>query len=256
MIERLSVPYNPHPFFSPADSGAKVWRYMDFTKFVSLLDTSALFFSRADQLSDAWEGAHTAENLRRRQAVRGVNNKDEAVVIDSVSQFYRSLRLHTFMSCWHLNDVESAAMWKLYVSHNEGIAIQTRFERLVGSFQGDENDLFQVHVGKVAYLDYEHEEFIEGNAFIPFLHKRLSFQHEHELRAIIQPIPPSGDPLTGSDPFADGLLVEVDLRMLIECIYVAPTSELWFKTLVENIAKKYGLGVSIQHSDLARDPLY
>ena len=229
---------------------------MDFTKFVSLLDTDALFFSRADNLPDAWEGAHAAENLRRRPVIRGANNKDEVVVMDSLSQFHRSLRLHTFMSCWHLNEVESAAMWKLYVSHNEGIAIQTTFERLVGSFQGDESDLFQVYVGKVAYLDYEHEEFIEGNTFIPFLHKRLSFQHEHELRAIIQPIPPSGDPLTESEPYADGLLVEVNLQMLIECIYVAPTSAVWFETLVRNIAKKYDLRASIQNSDLARDPLY
>jgi len=223
--------------FSPADSGARVWRYMDFTKFASLLDTNALFFSQADQLSDAWEGAYTAENLHR-PVIWGDSNGGEAVVMDSLSHFHRCLRLHTFMSCWHLNDVESAAMWKLYVSHNEGIAIQTTFERLVGSFQGDESDLFQVYVGKVAYLDYEHEKFSEGDTFIPFLHKRLSFQHEHELRAIIQPIPPSGDPLTESDPYAEGLLVEIDLRMLIECIYVAPTSAAWFKTLVANITRR------------------
>jgi hypothetical protein len=135
---------------------------MDFTKFVSLLDTSAVFFSRADHLSDAWEGAHTTENLRRRPVIWGANNKDEAVVMDSLLQFHRSLRLHTFMSCWHLNDVESAAMWKLYVSHNEGIAIQTTFGRLVGSFQGDESDLFQVYVGKVEYLDYEMDRHDEG----------------------------------------------------------------------------------------------
>jgi hypothetical protein len=175
---------------------------------------------------------------------------------ESLSQFHRSLRLHTFVSCWHLNDVESAAMWKLYVPNNEGVAIQTTFERLVGAFQGDENGLFQVHVGKVEYLNYEHEGFNEGNTFVPFLHKRLSFQHEHELRAVIQPIPPSSDPLTDSDPFADGLLVEVDLRTLVECVYLAPMSEAWFKTLVENVAKKYGLSASVQHSDLARAPLF
>jgi hypothetical protein len=230
---------------------------MDFTKFVSLLDSTALFFSRADRLSDAWEGAHTEENRRQRPTIIRVGEGETVEeMMDGVSQFHRSLRLHTFVNCWHLNDVESAAMWKLYVSHNEGIAVQTTFERLVGSFQGDESDMFDVYVGKVSYLDYEHDAFPEGNTFVPFLHKRRSFEHEHELRAIIQPILAGGRPLTDIHPFADGLLVEVDLRMLIEHIYVAPTSEAWFAALVENTTKKYGLVGSVRHSDMIRDPLY
>ena len=257
MIERLSVRYRPHPCFSPADSGTWVWRYMDFTKLVSLLDNNALFFPRADRLTDTWEGAYTLENLRRRPALFSADEGEAASAnLEGLSQFHRSLRLHTFVSCWHLNDAESAAMWRLYLSQNEGIAIQTTFERLIGSFQGDENDMFEVYVGKVGYLNYESEVFPEGNTFVPFLHKRLSFEHEHELRAIIQPVFPGGSPLTETDPFADGLLVDVDLRKLIECIYVAPTSEAWFTALVENTARKYGLSVSIRHSDLVRDPLY
>lgn len=257
MIERLSVRYSPHPSFSPADNDAQVWRYIDFTKFVSLLDSNALFFARADSMSDAWEGAYTAENLRQRPEVfHPADGESAAEMMQGLSLFHRSLRLHTFMSCWHLNNVESAAMWKLYVSQNEGIAIQSTFERLVRSFQGDENDMFEVYVGKTNYLDYKRELFPEGNTFLPFLHKRLSFEHEHELRAIIQPVFPGGDPLTESDPFADGLLVGVDLQTLIEGIYVASTSEAWFAALVENVAKKYGLAVSVRHSDLQRTPLY
>ena len=45
--------YKEHPEFcrSTIRSDAMLWRYMDFTKFVSLLDTaSALFFARADKL--------------------------------------------------------------------------------------------------------------------------------------------------------------------------------------------------------------
>jgi len=30
----------------------KIWRYMDFTKFVNLLDTESLFFCRADSFED------------------------------------------------------------------------------------------------------------------------------------------------------------------------------------------------------------
>ncbi len=249
MIQRLSARYGPHPDFLPADKGAKVWRYMDFTKFASLLDTSALFFSRADQLPDAWEGAHTVWGVLGRP-VFWTPQEDE------VGKFHRSLRQHTFVSCWHMNDVESAAMWKLYVSQNEGIAIQTTFDRFTASFQGDESNIFDVHVGRVRYLDYDRDVFPEGNTFLPFLHKRLSFEHEHELRAIIQPVWPGGNPLVDSDPYAEGLLVDIDLHNLIECVYVAPTSETWFKDLVTNVAKRYGLRAPIQQSDLARDPVY
>src|SRR5271163_1288021 len=57
---------------------------MDFTKFASLLDTNALFFSQADQLSDAWEGAYTAENLHR-PVIWGDSNGGEAVVMDTLT---------------------------------------------------------------------------------------------------------------------------------------------------------------------------
>jgi len=253
----VSVRYSLHPFFLLPENAAVVWRYMDFTKFVSLIDTNALFFPRADHLSDRWEGAYTQENLRRRQLmveeIKGTESQD---MMEDLSRLYRSLPLHTFVSCWHLNEVESDAMWQLYASRGEGIAIQSTFERLVGSFQSDENSMFDVFVGKVRYLDYARGVFPEGNSFLPFLHKRSSFEHEHELRAVIQPISPGRSPLAEAAPFADGLLVNVDLRLLIQNIYVAPTSRAWFTTLVEKIARKYGVEAPIRQSALQRDPLY
>ena len=37
--------YAEHPSFHlPTNPSAKIWRYMDFTKFVSLLETNALYF--------------------------------------------------------------------------------------------------------------------------------------------------------------------------------------------------------------------
>ncbi len=37
----------------------KIWRYLDFTKFLSYLDKKALFFTRADKLDDIFEGKFT-----------------------------------------------------------------------------------------------------------------------------------------------------------------------------------------------------
>ncbi len=42
-------------FKAPENEEIKVWRYMDFTKLISLIDTSSLFFTRADQFNDPFE---------------------------------------------------------------------------------------------------------------------------------------------------------------------------------------------------------
>jgi hypothetical protein len=67
------VRYEEHEVFDPPeDLDATIWRYVDFTKLVSLLDTKSLFFARADQLGDPFEGSYsrgqrggTARALRR-----------------------------------------------------------------------------------------------------------------------------------------------------------------------------------------------
>lgn len=42
-----------------------------------------------------------------------------------------------YISCWHMNEYESAAMWKLYAKSSDAIAIQTTFQKLCESI-GDE----------------------------------------------------------------------------------------------------------------------
>ena len=52
--------YQKHPEFEePSNENIKIWRYLDFTKFVSYLDRKALFFTRADKLDDRFEGKFT-----------------------------------------------------------------------------------------------------------------------------------------------------------------------------------------------------
>ena len=52
--------YEKHPVFTaPTDENIKIWRYMDFTKFLSFIDKKTLFFTRVDQLEDKFEGRFT-----------------------------------------------------------------------------------------------------------------------------------------------------------------------------------------------------
>jgi hypothetical protein len=51
------VPAKPHPAMRPLeDITTPIWRYMNFTKFVSMLTSHALHFARADTLGDPIEG--------------------------------------------------------------------------------------------------------------------------------------------------------------------------------------------------------
>ena len=54
--------YAEHGSFRPPPEEAVLWRYMDFTKFVSLLSTNALYFARADTLGDPLKFPHQAQS--------------------------------------------------------------------------------------------------------------------------------------------------------------------------------------------------
>ena len=101
--------YTEHPTFSPPPDDAVLWRYMDFTKFVSLLEKQALFFARADKLEDPFEGYLPGMN---RAAARRFH---EGHPDQLQTMFNRMKECPRFMliNCWHKGDHESAAMWKL-----------------------------------------------------------------------------------------------------------------------------------------------
>jgi hypothetical protein len=48
------------------DGKLKLWRYMDFTKFVSLLETHKLYFNRSDMFNDHFEGSSAKMNVLAR----------------------------------------------------------------------------------------------------------------------------------------------------------------------------------------------
>jgi len=57
-------------FVSPQDEVTKIWRYMDFTKFVSMLENKGLFFPSADNLGDPFEGSFSAVNKKLRPLIQ------------------------------------------------------------------------------------------------------------------------------------------------------------------------------------------
>jgi hypothetical protein len=272
------MPHAAHPeFIPPTNLDAVIWRYMDLGKFLSLLEKSALFFPRLDKLaaSDPYEGYYPKPNqiigqLKYADAppelLSNWNVKNEAQFKEvtaryrSMEEFGRKMLPVTFVNSWHALPYESAAMWAAYVKNHEGIAIQSTYRALTEVLRAHEE--FDVYVGMVNYIDYETEGFEFGQVFRPMMHKRRSFAHEQELRALIWTIAnKKNDEHVLDRPdlnwYKDksGLYIDVDLNVLISRIFVAPTAPTWFVELLTSLVKRYGLRKDIVHSYLASSPL-
>jgi hypothetical protein len=225
---------------------------MDFTKFVSLLDKSALFFSRADKLGDSFEGSFSMQNREMRPIIYADKIPESA--IKSLMAFMKAIRPYTLINCWHQSTHESAAMWKLYARESDGIAIKTEFMSLKLSITSDED----VYIGKVNYADYDKDFIPEGDSFSAFLYKRQDFNHEREVRAIVRlPRPTDGEKTLSEDPCEIGEYFDVDLSLLIKEIVVAPCADDWFLDLIQSVTvHRYGLEVPVVRSDLAQKPIW
>ena len=244
--------YQKNPEFEEPEDDTIIWRYVDFTKFISYLEKNALFFVRSDQLSDRYEGKFTEADIKLWEEKLKPKTKLDQIEI------YDRFRKVVNISSWHINDNESAAMWEICLQSNEGVAIKSAFKRLKDSFNPHKED--EIFIGKVNYIDYKKDITTKGNIFNPFLYKRKAFEHEKELRAFIMKSAPQeetiGKHISHVDPKWFGIHVKTDLNILIDKIVVPPNVPDWFVDLVRSIVKKYELNKKVEQSELSKDPPY
>ncbi|MFB6198689.1 MAG: hypothetical protein ABEI52_10545, partial [Halobacteriaceae archaeon] len=170
---------------------------------------------------------------------------------------------------WHMNEVESAAMWDLYTTRGYGIAVTTTVEQYLNEISQHE---FIVHAGPVNYINYRNTSIPRYDTLAPAFHKRTSFAHEREFRGVIQELPyflkaveyhrdvellKSDIEEFSPDPDS-GISVQTDTGELIDKIYVAPDTPSWRKSVVETIAESFSdLGPEdVTQSSLEEDPVF
>jgi len=238
-------------FEEPTDNTI-IWRYVDLIKFIFYLENNALFFVRSDQLPDRYEGKFTEADLKLWEDK--LNSKTKLNQMEIYDRFRKIVNV----SSWHINEIESAAMWKICLQSNEGVAVKSTFKRLKDSFIPHTED--EINIGKVKYIDYNTDVIPKGNTFFPFLFKRKAFKYENELRAVIMKFAPQdetiGKHILYVDPKWLGIPVKTDLDTLIDKIVVSPSVPEWVINLVKSIVKKYGLNKKIEASELSKDPPY
>ena len=242
---------------------------MDFTKFVAMLESDSLYFARADRLVDPFEAAYTEPMVEKYRDPKG-NTKEQQkwwevlnkFVLDKAKQRVKEF----YVNCWHINSGESAAMWKLYLKSDEGLAIRSTISRLIESANKSGETIL---IGKVRYIDYNNASFDDTNHYNRIIHKRKSYEHENELRAVIVKDAEKKRYVEIEDGWKIELLPEFDFKNhddgikacnnmidLIEKIYVAPSSREWFSNLVSTIAKKFKITCEIEPSGLGKRPLW
>jgi len=229
---------------------SRIWRYFDLAKFVHLITSETLHFTRIDQFKDKFEGSYPLQNL-----------KDWESKYPEVGDF-KNYRNFACVSCWYESDHESAAMWELYGINGQGIAVCSTIKKLQSSLESDD-----VIYEKIQYIDFIKEK---ADILIPmdaFKYKRIEFECENEFRAILQKLPQSseirnGFPILGSVDKQDGypekgVEISVDLDLLTEKVVFSPHSKMWYRDTIIRLLQSCDLHkIVVVESELAVDPVY
>jgi hypothetical protein len=233
-----------------------IWRYMKLEHLRSMLDTCTLYFASAREFDDSFEGSITCSDFNRMRAVPGMSLDLSLPGKKGSIAFYELTRL-TKANCWHQNDGESLAMWKLYLPNGKGVAVGSTVGRLMQSLKefrlkpsyGAET----IYVGQVEYLDYRTGSIPDKSMDGPFFHKRLSYAHEREVRAVLS--------LRMAEEFGvevpeKGVFVPIDLPMLVQEIRVAPKLDDTLLADVRAMVAAAGCSVPVHRSEMDDPALF
>lgn len=261
--ETVARYYRKSASFESPEPQDKLWRYMDIAKFISMLSTESLYFSPSEAFDDPFEGAKGILGnqsewneyyldffrfaIKTAPGISKEDSSDEKLELTS-QRLLKELaqnglydRKSTCISCWHCNEYESEAMWKLYSANvTNAVAIETTYQNLHEALGEDP----YVKIGRVKYIDFRKRYSKIG--FDAFWYKRKSFEHEREVRAIILNHENSGK----------GISRSVDLDVLIKNVYVSPYAPEWFAEVVRDVVLKYNLKKPVMYSSMRDQPFF
>jgi hypothetical protein len=249
---------------SPDDENATIWRYIDFAKLVDMLDQSTLHFASLRTLEDPYEGVPSEPALTFLREHEQAMKEDLIAkgIVDpsfewprSTVSVYETWRQIIFTNCWHMNNVESLAMWQLYAP--KGIAIRSTIRHLKASLR---NAPEAICVGEVSYGNRDDGPLWKSlNAPTRTFFKLQSYDFEREVRAATmlreREKPPKGfTPEELKRASEEGIPVRCDLNILISAGHVGPKCPDWFKSLVDRTMRRYGHKQDVVTSPLRTRP--
>lgn len=204
---------------------ARLWKYGDYRKFAQLFSERTLYFRRADQLPDIYEGRFTAANQERRSdmfadAFVELGLGDPA----AIHAIQESHRTRTFLHCWHKNEQENSRMWKEYTTSADSIVILTTVAALFAATPA--------HC-KGAEIHYvrEDESLPELHSLAALVYKRRdTYAFEDEFRLLY--MLPQGESVVLDQKNDFFRLIPADTGTLVHEVRFHPAASLKFKDTV------------------------
>lgn len=239
------------------DENAVIWKYLDLWKFLFLLTTSTLHFSRVDKFvtEDPSEGLATLQYIEYffPSLTRDMSKKQKEKFYKDELKRKSDARRFYAVSCWHMNDDENMAMWKLYAKQEYGIAIKTTVQKIIDQINSIKDVKFVI--GQVQYrnkieTNSGYIDFYTHHFFI----KNPPYEYEREFRVLIdkQPSKPleskddSWSSLNQHDTILDsGVQINVNMSQFISEIVLSPFMEDHNVRIIKKISEKYGLRKNI-----------
>ena len=245
------------------DSNGVLWKYMDFTKFVALIEKEqSLYFPDIFKFEDALEGLHNALGIDDHY---DITNTGEIIVTGPPStprHVENSRKYKTYLNqlvlemaqsigvqCWRFAEHENHAMWKIFLSSNEGVAIKTNIEKLKECLP--DNLIF--HLGRVNYMRRNTKKISTNYLLESFFTKESHFDHECEYRIITYDVINNGENHFGNANLRkndEGIVVPINVNELINEIVVSPYAPTWFYKLVLKVKATYGLSAPVSWSEV------
>jgi hypothetical protein len=236
--------YADHPLCNNPNPDTIIWRYLNTQKFESLLEKKALFFSKARYLKDLFEGRYPPSYKRKEGASFNRGGFNQMGFNQGANYLPDSKKDSTFICCFTMNEFENDAMWKSYLMNNEGVAIQSTFKQLQESFEETNDEM--ISIGIVKYYDNDFDG--STNVFKLFLQKRVFFNNENELRAIM---------IKFSDRreiIENGIFVPIKVKNLINKVILSPNSSEFFEKRIKSLCAQSGLDNIVYRSKLEEFP--
>jgi hypothetical protein len=249
------------PVYYP-QSDYKIVKYLDLTRFISLLQRQSLFFCRLDKLEDKFEGTtakpnfdyriNLYEHLRENNFFKvTLSDEDITQKVKEQYEFQKKKKAINCVNCWNKKNNESAALWKIYSDFSKGIMIKSSISKLIKSLEVSTESM---SLSEIRYIDYSQELMPDGNSMYPIIHKHIAYSYEEEVRLIFEKTPETGWEYDWSkEEVPEGIYIKANVSDLIEEIVVGPYSPQWFFKLVQDISEKYQLNKPINKSQLSVD---
>jgi len=190
-------------------------------------------------------------------------NREEGLIARKVlegshdSLAFQALLKNTYVNSWHVSDIESYLMWKVYAGE-KGIAIQTTAEDIYRSLipykvhEGAQPE--KLHNSRVQYINYFNDEMDKGNVK-RFFYKHNGYSQENEYRFVVSLVTASEHTSVPKDGHIKLALKDLSF---IKGVILSPTSTKDDLNNINRLLEDAGLNVDVKISEMGKHirPLY